>query len=293
MEAILHDNRPGDRHWWRQTVGPLFGPAHAGRAGRQASVCSAAPQPREQEQRCAPASARPARAAGVSTDALRPGSCRTKAITSATRLRVTPPGAFDSADGQTARDSSGHQAFVSWPPSRATAKDELRAPRELIAPTPAPSRRWGSGQGASRRARSSSAAGTSRTGSRAPARGRKRALAARRCVRAVPVAAGRSRALLLANLGTEPRRPASPASLLARVCRAGANSSACCATVAARRGGRASPGRSTHRSRTRLVRRLQRQQLDGQRRSRRALFRPAKRAQGPRGAVTTSARAGV
>jgi hypothetical protein len=84
--------------------------------------------------------------------------------------------------------------------------------------------------------------------------------------------------LLLANLGSEPRRPASPASLLARVCRAGANSSACCATVAARRGGRASPGRSTHRSRTRLVRRLQRQQLDGQRRSRRALFRPAKRA---------------
>ena len=43
-------------------------------------------------------------------------------------------------------------------------------------------------------------------------------------------------------------------------------------------GGRASPGRSTHRSRTQLVRRLQRQQLDGQRRSRRALLRPAKRA---------------
>lgn len=90
--------------------------------------------------------------------------------------------------------------------------------------------------------------------------------------------AGRTSAPLVANLGTEPRRPASPASLLARVCRAGANSSACCATVVARRGGRASPGRSTHRSRTRLVRRLQRQQLDGQRRSRRALFRPAKRA---------------
>ena len=80
------------------------------------------------------------------------------------------------------------------------------------------------------------------------------------------------------NLGTEPRRPASPASLLARVCRVGATSSACCAPVAARRGGRGSPGRPTHHSRKWPVRRLQRQQLDGQRRSRRALLRLAKRA---------------
>jgi hypothetical protein len=96
----------------------------------------------------------------------------------------------------------------------------------------------------------------------------------------LPLAQGKAgvAALPFANLGTEPRRPASPASLLARVCRGGANSSACCATVAARRSGRASPGRSTHRARTRLVRRLQRQQLDGQRQSRRALLRPAKRA---------------
>jgi hypothetical protein len=49
--------------------------------------------------------------------------------------------------------------------------------------------------------RMSSAAGASRTGSRALALGRNRALAARRCVRAVPVAAGRTRALLLAARG--------------------------------------------------------------------------------------------
>jgi hypothetical protein len=118
---------------------------------------------------------------------------------------------------------------------------------------------------------------------------------AARLLAGTPWMPGRTGALLLANLGSERRRPASPASLLARVCRAGANSSACCATVAARRGGRASPGHSTHHSRTRLVRRLQRQHLDGQGRSRRALLRPAKRASPRRGrpACSRSSDSGV